>query len=113
MEDEKALLVGLGLKKRIARLSDVELKKLNNNVIHRQSRTFVNQKKKETRQCLLGQIALKLMIMVNSKWIPIVPSWNQWIMVLKTHSFHLLNVTKPIDYQLFEKLINVKEKLEK
>jgi hypothetical protein len=33
-------------------------------------------------------------------------------MALKTHSFHLLNVTKPIDYQLLEKLIDVKEKLE-
>jgi hypothetical protein len=34
-------------------------------------------------------------------------------MALKTHSFHLLDVTKPINYQLLEKLIDVKEKLEK
>jgi len=73
----------------------------------------LKSKKKRARHCLPGQIAPKPMIMVNFKGIPIVPSPNQWIMALKTHSFHLLNVTKPIDYQLLEKLIDVKEKLEK
>ncbi len=51
--------------------------------------------------------------MENYEGIPMVPSWNQWILALKTHSFHLLNVIKPIDCQLPEKLTDVKETLKK
>ncbi len=109
--DLKALPKGLRLKKRIVGLSNVELKKLNN-AIQKQKKTLAKPKKKAWH-CLLGQIAPKPMIMVNFEGIPIVPSQNQWIMALKTHSFHLLDVTKPIDYQLLEKLIDVKKKLEK
>jgi hypothetical protein len=45
MKDEKALLVGLMLEKKITRLSNVELKKLNNNATHRQSKALAKQNK--------------------------------------------------------------------
>jgi hypothetical protein len=110
-KDLKALLAGLKLEKGIDGLLDVELKKLNNNAIRKQTKALAKQKKK-ARHCLHGQIAPKPMIMVNYEGILIVPSQNQWIMALKTHSFYLLDVTKSIDYQLLEKLIDVKENLD-
>jgi hypothetical protein len=58
MKDEKALLTWFRLEKMITGLSNVELKKLNNNAICRQSKTLAKQKKKKQGNVCLGKLQL-------------------------------------------------------
>lgn len=87
------------------------MKKLHHNAVHKQNKTLVKEKEKEQSNVLLGEIAPKPIIMET--WDPNSPKLEQWILAFKTHSFHFLDVTKPIDCQMLEKLTDVKETLTK
>ncbi len=55
----------------------------------------------------------KLIIIVNAKGCPLVPSWNQWHLALKQHILIWLDLAKSINYQSEERLEKVKDNLAK
>jgi len=59
-----------------------------------------------------GEHPQKIIIIVNNEGCPLVRSWHQCLVVLKTQTIRHLDMVKPIDHQGTKKLQKVKEILE-